>query len=81
MFTGALTSATAFVFGTAVLIFKLTGRIRVPGYSALAVLTAFFGGAITLGLGVIGQYVWLSLQNSRQRPHYVVRTLTIHHQR
>ena len=34
----------------------------------------FFGGLTALGLGIIGQYLWLSLQNARRRPNYVVRT-------
>ena len=29
---------------------------------------------IALGLGIIGQYLWLSLQNTRNRPAFVVRS-------
>jgi hypothetical protein len=31
-----------------------------------------FGRLAGLGLGIIGQYVWLCLQNSRNRPSYIV---------
>jgi hypothetical protein len=28
------------------------------------------------GLGVVGQYVWLCLQNSHHRPKYIVRSVS-----
>jgi hypothetical protein len=34
-----------------------------------------FGGITALGLGIIGQYLWLTLQNSRSRPPFVVRSV------
>jgi hypothetical protein len=33
-----------------------------------------FGGLTALGLGIVGQYLWLALQNTRNRPSYVVRS-------
>ena len=72
---GALSSGLAVVLGVAILAAKLTGRIDVPGYTALALLTAFFGGTTTFGIGLIGQYIWLTLQNARNRPNYVVRSI------
>ena len=71
--TGAAASLLALVVGTTVLSFWLMGRIRVPGYTALALLIVFYGGANTFALGLIGQYTWLALQNARRRPNYVVR--------
>jgi len=78
MVAGACSAALAVLFGMAVVAFKISGHIQVPGYAALALLITFFGGTATLALGIIGQYVWLSLQNARQRPNYVVRTVVIH---
>jgi hypothetical protein len=49
------------------------GRIPVLGYTPLMLVVAFFGGLTALGLGIIGQYLWLSLQNSRGRPNFVVQ--------
>ena len=45
----------------------------VLGYTPLMLVITFFGGLTALGLGIIGQYLWLSLQNSRQRPDYIVK--------
>jgi len=34
----------------------------------------FFGGLTALGLGIVGQYLWLSLQNARNRPAFIVKS-------
>jgi hypothetical protein len=51
------------------------GDIDVPGYTPLILAITFFGGLATLGLGIIGQYLWLALRNTRQRPNYLIRTI------
>ena len=38
------------------------------GYTPLMLVITFFGGLTALGLGIIGQYLWLSLQNARNAP-------------
>jgi glycosyltransferase involved in cell wall biosynthesis len=50
------------------------GHIPVLGYTPLMLVISFFGGLTALGLGIIGQYLWLSLQNARGRPGYVVKS-------
>lgn len=51
---------------------KLSGRIALPGYSATVLLVMFFGGLNSLGLGVIGEYVWRTFENTKGRPAYVI---------
>jgi glycosyltransferase involved in cell wall biosynthesis len=46
--------------------------IKVPGYTPIVLGICFFGGLTALGLGIIGQYLWLALQNTRHRPNFVV---------
>ncbi|HEU4391616.1 MAG TPA: glycosyltransferase, partial [Blastocatellia bacterium] len=58
---------------TAIVVFaKWTGRIPVPGYSATVLLIMFFGGLNSLGLGLIGEYVWRTFENTKRRPSYVI---------
>jgi polyisoprenyl-phosphate glycosyltransferase len=54
---------------------RLEGRIPVLGYTPVMLLISFFGGLTTLGLGIVGQYLWLTLQNARQRPNFIVRSV------
>ncbi|HXB72815.1 MAG TPA: glycosyltransferase family 2 protein [Candidatus Acidoferrales bacterium] len=71
---GAGGIAVGTVFACVLIFSKLTGRIPVPGYSAIVLAIIFFGSLTSLGLGIIGQYLWLTLQNARKRPKYIVAT-------
>jgi polyisoprenyl-phosphate glycosyltransferase len=71
---GALGTTFAFVAGLTVLVMWSLGRIPVLGYTPLMLVITFFGGSTALGLGIIGQYLWLSLQNARQRPNFVIKS-------
>jgi polyisoprenyl-phosphate glycosyltransferase len=65
--------STAFALLT--LIAKLTGYIEVPGYAATVLIVTFFGGLNCLGLGVVGNYVWRSFENTKGRPPFVVASI------
>jgi glycosyltransferase involved in cell wall biosynthesis len=72
LFSGMGGLALALTWGFVVLVSKILGHIPVPGYTALVLAVLFFGGLTTFGLGVVGQYLWLTLQNARRRPNYIV---------
>lgn len=74
---GALGMALALTGAVAVLFAKLSGQIPVPGYAATVLTILFFGGLTSAGLGIVGEYLWLCLQNARQRPLYVVASKTV----
>jgi glycosyltransferase involved in cell wall biosynthesis len=58
--------------GSVVLLAKLLGLISVPGYAATVLLILFFAGLNSLGLGLIGSYVWRAFENTKHRPNSVV---------
>jgi hypothetical protein len=66
---GMLSSVT---LGAVVLAARLRGDIAVPGYAATVIAIMFFGGLNSLGLGLIGEYLWRTFENTKQRPTYVV---------
>lgn len=53
---------------------KLAGDITVPGYTPVVLAVMFFGALTSLGFGIVGQYLWLTLQNTRRRPNFIVRS-------
>lgn len=55
-----------------VLFAKWSGRVAVPGYSTTVLLIIFFGGVNSLGLGLIGEYVWRAFENTKGRPGYII---------
>src|SRR5207248_444979 len=69
---GAAGIGVGTIFAVVLIFSRLTGRITVPGYSAIVLVIIFFGSLTSLGLGIIGQYLWLTLQNARRRPKYIV---------
>jgi hypothetical protein len=69
---GAIGTIAAIIFAIVLLVARALGRIEVPGYTAIALAITFFGSITSLGLGILGQYLWLILQNTRGRPAYLV---------
>jgi glycosyltransferase involved in cell wall biosynthesis len=69
---GIVGTVTAVVFAALLLSASLAGRITVPGYAPTVLIVTFFGSITSLGLGILGQYVWLILQTTRGRPGYVI---------
>ena len=62
----------AVVLGAVVLYAKLRNQIPIPGYTATVLVVMFFGGLNSLGLGVLGEYVWRTFENTKRRPAYLV---------
>jgi hypothetical protein len=69
---GLLGITLAVVLAGITLFVKWTGRVPLPGYSATVLLILFFGGLNSLGLGLIGEYVWRTFENTKARPAYVI---------
>ena len=71
--TGILLSLA---FGALVVFGRVTGRIEVPGYAATVLTVMFFGGLNSLGIGILGEYIWRTFENTKRRPGYVVFSRT-----
>lgn len=55
-----------------VVLSKFFGSIAVPGYAATVLVIMFFGGLNSLGLGLIGEYLWRTFENTKNRSLYIV---------
>jgi polyisoprenyl-phosphate glycosyltransferase len=69
---GAGAMALSVLAATVVLIGRLTGHVRVEGYTPVILSIVFFGGLNAFGLGVIGQYVWRAFENTKARPLSII---------
>ncbi len=63
-------------YGTLVVVARLNGWIKEAGYAALAVLILFSMFFNLFSLGIVGQYVWRTFENSKDRPLAIVRDAT-----
>jgi undecaprenyl-phosphate 4-deoxy-4-formamido-L-arabinose transferase len=69
---GVASSAFSFLLAVYFLGVYLTRGIEVYGWTALMLVTLFFGGTILISLGVLGEYLARVLMNVNQIPQFVV---------
>jgi glycosyltransferase involved in cell wall biosynthesis len=69
---GTLGLLFSVLLGAFVIAAKLAGIINVPGYAGTVLVIAFFGALNTVGLGIIGGYVWRAFENTKSRPGFIV---------
>ncbi len=74
-YIGFLVSLGAFFYGIFLLIRTLFLGNDVKGYPSLMIIMLFLGGVQLMVLGVIGEYLGRTYEESKQRPLYLVRDL------
>jgi glycosyltransferase involved in cell wall biosynthesis len=72
--TGVGLSGLAFLVALAYLVLKLLGVAFPVGNPTVVMAVAFFSGIQLLSLGVIGEYVGRTYDESRNRPKYIVES-------
>ncbi len=72
--TGVALSGLAFLVALAYLVLKLLGVAFPVGNPTVVMAVAFFSGIQLLSLGVIGEYVGRTYDESRRRPKYIVES-------
>jgi len=70
---GLLCTVVALVVGVVFFIRWLAGADTPPGWASVFMTTVFFGGAALFGLGLLGEYVGLIIQEVRRPPRWSVR--------
>lgn len=65
-------SLSSFAWCAFVVFQALVSGAPVQGWSSLMAAICFLGGVQLLGLGIVGEYLWRSLEETRDRPLYVV---------
>ena len=71
-FIGFLTAFASFIYGILIILGTLMGYMSVKGWATLITFFTFFMGLIMLMLGIIGEYLWRILDETRKRPSYVI---------
>ena len=72
---GTLTAISAFLYLLAVVIQKLAFGIDIPGYATIIVLILLLGGVQLLCIGIIGEYVGRTFEQSKDRPIYIAKDI------
>lgn len=69
---GIVLGICALAYGIFVIVAKLTGLISLQGWTTMMVVFLFVSAFQMLGIGIIGEYLWRTLEAARKRPPYVV---------
>jgi polyisoprenyl-phosphate glycosyltransferase len=69
-YLGMLSSAIGVLGATVILVLHLIVGHPVQGWTSLMVVVLSLGGVQMLMLGVLGEYLWRTLDESRRRPRY-----------
>jgi glycosyltransferase involved in cell wall biosynthesis len=72
-YLGIFTAFVAALYLIVVVLQKLIAGIDVPGYATIIVLILFLGGMQLLCIGIIGEYVGKTFEQSKDRPIYIAK--------
>jgi len=71
-YLGIIVSLTGFLYSIVLTWNKLVNGVGPTGWTSIMVVVLFLGGIQLITLGVIGEYIWRGVEESRNRPLYLV---------
>ena len=74
-FLGGITAVIAFLYLIIVILEKLIAGIDIPGYATIIVLILFLGSMQLFCIGIIGEYVGRTFEQSKNRPVYIAKEI------
>lgn len=69
---GFFTALFSFLYGLFIIFNWMFGTIEAQGWTTIIALVTFLLGVIMMMLGIIGEYLWRILDESRGRPAYII---------
>lgn len=69
---GFIVALGSFLYGAFILIYKIFQGIDVAGWVPMMVILTFTAGLQMCMLGILGEYLWRTLDETRKRPSYVI---------
>jgi dolichol-phosphate mannosyltransferase len=73
--TGGVVAVGGFLYAAIVFFAWLVKGIPVKGYAPIIIFMALTSGVQMLMLGVLGEYLWRALDETRRRPGFVIDTV------
>lgn len=70
---GITLSILGVIYAVIVIITRLVGGVQVEGWTSLMVVLLIVSGAQLVIMGILGEYLWRALEESRRRPRFVVQ--------
>lgn len=74
---GLVGMVVSVALGLLIFTMRITGQIQTVGYSALMVAILAQTSLMLLALSIVGDYVWRTFENSKRRPGFIVRSVSV----
>jgi dolichol-phosphate mannosyltransferase len=74
-YLGIILASIGFLYATFLILRYFIYNLQVAGWTSLMVVLLIIGGVQMVMIGVIGEYVWRTLDEVRARPRYVIKTI------
>jgi len=69
---GFIIASCGFIYALFILFNSIIGNYVIQGWASLMIVVLIIGGLQMIMLGVLGEYLWRTLEQSRKRPHYLI---------
>jgi polyisoprenyl-phosphate glycosyltransferase len=69
---GVFLSIAAFVYSVMIIHARLVNKVAVEGWSSIIIILLFISSFEMISLGIIGEYIWRTLDTARKRPNYII---------
>jgi polyisoprenyl-phosphate glycosyltransferase len=77
---GFLLAALGFLYTLLIIAMRILKNIPVTGWASLTVIVLVTSGAQLVLVGILGEYLWRVLDETRQRPSFIVdSTINVQH--
>jgi dolichol-phosphate mannosyltransferase len=70
--TGFILGIVSLLYASFIIYNKIVGKIQIAGWSGLMVVILLVSSFQMIALGILGEYIWRTLDASRNRPNYVI---------
>ena len=72
---GLSLSILGFLYAIVIFFAKIFGSVPIEGWAPLMIIILVLSGIQMLMLGIIGEYLWRTLDQVRNRPQYIIETI------
>ncbi len=73
---GVLVAVLGFLYAVFLILNRFVGGVPIEGWTSLMVVVLVLGGMQMVMFGVLGEYLWRTLDESRRRPRYDIERMT-----
>jgi dolichol-phosphate mannosyltransferase len=72
---GILLSAAGLIYAAIVIALRLGTSVQPEGWASLMIVVLIVSGVQMLMIGILGEYLWRNLDETRRRPRFIVETV------